>query len=96
MVAAAEETLGSRDIRLTGYLRRAAGTLAAANLDAQAIEALARAIAIDDYYGAETAEVINDLRALARLQQRNGLYQEARQNLDRAPDIETRHSRSTG
>lgn len=43
MVAAAEEALGPGDIRLTGYLRRAAGILAAADQDAQAMETLTRA-----------------------------------------------------
>jgi len=93
MVAAAEEAFGPGDIRLTGYLRRAASTLATANQDAQAIETLTRAININDHYGAETAEAVNDLRNLAGLQQRNGLHQEARQNLDRAHDIEARQSR---
>jgi tetratricopeptide (TPR) repeat protein len=93
MVAAAEEAFGPGDIRLTGYLRRAASILAAANRDVQAIETLTRAITINDRYGAETAEAVNDLRNLAGLQQRNGLHQEARQNLDRARDIEARHSR---
>ena len=92
MVAVAEEAFGPGDIRLTGYLRRAASTLAAVNQDAQAMEALKRTIAINDRYGAETAEAVSDLRALARLQQRNGLHQEAQQNLDHARDIEVRHS----
>jgi tetratricopeptide (TPR) repeat protein len=93
MVAAAEEAFGPGDIRLTGYLRRAASILAAANRDVQAIETLTRAITINDRYGAETAEAVNDLRNLAGLQQRNGLHQEAQQNPDRARDIEARHSR---
>jgi hypothetical protein len=87
MVAAAEEAFGPGDIRLTGYLRQAAGILAAADQDVQAIETLTIAITINDRYGAETAEAINDLRNLAGLQQRNGLHQEARENLDRARDI---------
>ena len=95
MVAAAEEAFGPGDIRLTGYLRRAASILAAADQDAQAMEALTRAITINDRYGAETAEAVSDLRNLAGLQQRNGLHQEARQNLDRARDIEARHSKAT-
>ncbi len=95
MVATAEEAFGPRDIRLTGYLRRAAGILAAADRDVQAMETLTRAITINDRYGAETAEAVNDLRSLAGLQQRNGLHREARQNLDRARDIETRHSKAT-
>ena len=94
MVAAAEEAFGPRDIGLTGYLRRAAGILAAANQDAQAMEALTRATTINDRYGAETAEAVNDLCDLAGLQQRNGLHREARQNLDRGRDIETRHSKA--
>ncbi len=92
MVAAADEAFGPEDIRLTGYLRRAANALAAANRDAQAIETLGRAVTINDRHGAETAEAVSDLRDLAGLQQRNGLHQEARQNLDRARDIEARHS----
>jgi hypothetical protein len=96
MVAAAEETFGPGDIRLTGYLRRAASTLAAANQEAQAIETLTRAVTIHDRYGAETAEAATDLHDLAGLQERNGLHQEARQNLDRARDIEVRHSRVVG
>jgi tetratricopeptide (TPR) repeat protein len=95
MVAAAEEAFGPGDIRLIGYLRRTTATLAAANRNAQAIETLTRAIAINDYYGAETIETANDLRTLAGLQQRNGLDQQAAQNLDRARDIETRHSKAT-
>ncbi len=93
MVARAEEAFGPGDIRLTGYLRRAASTLAAANRDAQAMETLTRAITINDRYGAETAEAVSDLRNLAGLQQRNGPHSEARQNLDRARVIEARHSR---
>jgi len=42
MMAAAEQAFGLEDIRLTRYLRRAAGILAALNQDAQAIEALTR------------------------------------------------------
>ena len=95
MVAAAEQAFGPEDIRLTGYLRRAAGILAAADRDAQAIEALTRAVTINDRYGSETAEAVSDLRNLAGLQQRNGLHQEAQQNLDHARDIETRHSKAT-
>jgi tetratricopeptide (TPR) repeat protein len=96
MGAAAEEAFGPGDIRLTGYLRRAASILAEADRDAQAIEALKRAITINDRYGAETAEAVDDLRGLAGLQQRNGLHHEAQQNLDRARDIEARHSEATG
>jgi len=95
MVTTAEEEFGPGDIRLTRYLRRAAGILAAASRDAQAIEMLTRAITINDHYGAETAQAVDDLRDLAGLQQRNGLHQEARQNLDRARDIEARHVRAT-
>jgi hypothetical protein len=95
MVVAAGEAFGPRDIRLTGYLRRAASILAAADRDAQAIETLTRAITINDRYGAETAEAVSDLCDLAGLQQRNGLHQDAQQNLDRARDIETRHSKAT-
>ncbi len=79
MVAAAEEVLGAGDIRLTGYLRRAASALAAVNQDAQAIEALKRTVTINDRYDAETAEAVSDLRDLAELQQRNGPHQEAQQ-----------------
>jgi hypothetical protein len=61
MVAAAEEAFGPGDIRLTGYLRRAASILAAAARDAHAIEALKRAITIHDRYGAETAEAVNEV-----------------------------------
>ena len=57
------------------------------------METLTRAITINDRYGAETAEAVSDLRNLAGLQQRNGPHSEARQNLDRARDIEARHSR---
>jgi tetratricopeptide (TPR) repeat protein len=93
---AAEQALGPDDIRLTGYLRRAAGILAAAGQDTPAIDALTRAIAISDRYGSETAEAVSDLRDLAALQQRNGLHQEARQNLDSASDIQARQHPSTG
>jgi hypothetical protein len=58
------------------------------------METLTRVIAINDRYGVETAEAVGDLRSLAGLQQRNGLHQEARQNLDRARDIEARHSKA--
>jgi hypothetical protein len=95
MVAAAEEAFGPADIRLTGYLRRAAGTLAAANRDTAAMETLSRTITINDRYGAETTEAASDLRTLAGLRQRNGLHAEAGQNLDRARDIEARHTRPT-
>jgi hypothetical protein len=95
MVPAAEQALGTEDIRLTGYLRRAASILAAANKDAAAIGALTRAVTINDRYGSETAEAISDLRDLAGLQQRNSLHREAQQNLDHARDIETRHSKGT-
>ena len=95
MVAAAEEAFGPGDIRLTGYLRRAASILAATDQDVQAIETLTRAITINDRYGVETAEAVSDLRSLAGLQQRNGLHSEARQSLDRARDIETRHGKAT-
>ena len=94
LVAAAEQALGPQDIRLTGYLRRVAGILEAAGQDTLAIEALTRAVTINDRYGSETAEAIGDLRGLAALQQRTGLHQEAAQYLDRARDIEAR--RSTG
>jgi tetratricopeptide (TPR) repeat protein len=94
MVVAAGEAFGVGDIRLTGYLRRAARILAAADQDPRAMETLTRAVAINDRYGAETAEAVNDLRDLAGLQQRNGLHGEARQNLDRARDIEARHSKA--
>jgi len=57
------------------------------------METLTRAITINDRYGAETAEAVHDLRNLAGLQQRNDLHSEARQNLDRARDIEARQSR---
>jgi hypothetical protein len=96
MVAAAEQAFGPEDIRLAGYLRPAAGILAAAGRDAQAVEALSRTVAISDRYGSETAEAVSDLRTLAGLQQRNGLHHEAQQNLDRARDIETRHSKAAG
>jgi hypothetical protein len=76
MIALAEEAFGPRDIRLSGYLRRAAGILAAAGRDAQAIEALTRVVTIGDLYGAETPEAIRDLRDLAGLRQRNGLGQD--------------------
>jgi tetratricopeptide (TPR) repeat protein len=92
---AAEEAFGPEDdIQLTGYLRRAASILAGAEQDAQAIETLTRAITINDRYGAETAEALDDLCNLAGLQERNGLHQEARQNLARARDIEARNSKS--
>ena len=92
LVAAAEQALGPQDIRLTGYLRRVAGILEAAGQDTLAIEALTRAVTINDRYGAETAEAIGDLRGLAALQQRTGLHQEAAQYLDHARDIEARRS----
>jgi hypothetical protein len=57
------------------------------------MEILTRAITISERYGAETADAVNDLRDLAGLQEQNGLYQEARQNLDCARDIEARNSR---
>jgi tetratricopeptide (TPR) repeat protein len=95
MVAAAEQAFGPEDIRLTGYLRRAASILAAADWNAQAIEALSRTVTINDLYGSETAQAISDLRNLAGLQQRNGLHHEAQQNLDRVSDIEARHSEAT-
>jgi tetratricopeptide (TPR) repeat protein len=94
LVAAAEQALGPQDIRLTGYLRRVAGILKAAGQDTLAIEALTRAVAINDRYGSETTEAIGDLRGLAALQQRTGLHQEAAQYLDKARDIEAH--RSTG
>jgi hypothetical protein len=95
MVAAAGEAFGVEGIRLTGYLRRAASILATADQDARAMETLTRAVAINDRYGAETGEAVNDLRELAGLQQRNGLHGEARENLDRARDIEARHSEAS-
>jgi hypothetical protein len=95
VVAAAEQAFGPEDIRLTGYLRRAASTLTAANHDAQAIEILKRTITIYDRYGTETAEAVNDLRKLADLQHRNGQHQEAQQNLDQARDIDARHNKAT-
>jgi hypothetical protein len=95
MIAAAEQVLGPEDIGLTRYLRRAAAILAAADRDAPAIEALTRAVTINDRYGSETAEAVSDLRDLATLQQRTGLHHEAQQNLDHARDIETRHSKGT-
>lgn len=66
--------------------------LAAPDRDARAIDALGRTVTINDRYGSETAEDVSDLRSLAGLQQRNGLHHEAQQNLDRARDIEARHS----
>jgi tetratricopeptide (TPR) repeat protein len=95
MIDAAEQAFGSLDIRLTRYLRQAAGALAAANQGPQAIDMLTRAVTINDYYGAETAEAVSALRDLAVVQQQNGRHQEARQNLHRALDIEARHSRAT-
>jgi hypothetical protein len=89
----AEEEFGPFDIRLTGYLRRAASALAAARQDAQAIEALVRAVAINDLHGAETADAATDLRNLAKLQQRNGQDQDARHNQDRAREISERHNK---
>jgi tetratricopeptide (TPR) repeat protein len=94
LMAAAEQALGPQDIRLTGYLRRVADILKAAGQDTLAIEALARAVTINDRYGSETTEAIGDLRRLAALQQRTGLRQEAAQYLDKARDIEAR--RPTG
>jgi len=94
MMAAAEQVLGPEDIRLAGYLRRAARILTATDRDTQAIEALSRTVAINDRYGSETAEAVSDLRKLAGLQRRNGLQQEAQQSLDRARDIETRHTKA--
>jgi tetratricopeptide (TPR) repeat protein len=95
MIAAAEQAFGPEDIRLTGYLRQAASILAAVNQYAPAIEALTRAVTINDRYGSETVGAISDLRNLARLQQRNGLHQKAQQNLDYARDIEARHSKAS-
>jgi ferric-dicitrate binding protein FerR (iron transport regulator) len=54
-----------------------AAPLAAASQDAQAIEALSRAVTVNDLHGAETAEAATGLRNLTELQQRNGLDQEA-------------------
>jgi tetratricopeptide (TPR) repeat protein len=93
MVSVAEGAFGPEDILLTGYLRRTASILAAAERDAQAMEMLTRAVTINDRYGAETAEAVDDLYNLAGLQERNGLHQEARQHLDRVRDIEARNSR---
>jgi tetratricopeptide (TPR) repeat protein len=89
LMAAAEQALGPQDIRLTGYLRRASRILEAAGQYTLAIEALTRAVTINDRYGSENPEAITDLRDLAALQQRIGLHQEAAQNLDHARDIET-------
>jgi hypothetical protein len=94
MIVAAEHAFGPEDIRLAGYLRQAAGILATANQDAQAIEALTRTITINDRYGSETADAVSDLRNLAGLQQRNDLHHPAQLNLDRARDIEARHSKA--
>ena len=95
MVAAAEQAFGPEDIRLARYLRRAVGILVAVNQDTQAIEALTRAVAINDRYGSETAEAVSDLRNLVGLQQRNGLHHEAQLNMDRARKIDARHSKAT-
>jgi len=95
MMAAAEQAFGPEDIRLTGYLRRAASILAAADQDTQAIQALTRTITINDRYGLETVEAVSDLRNLAGLQQRDSLHHEAQLNLDRARDIDARHSKDT-
>jgi hypothetical protein len=64
------------------------------SLGRQKITCPQRPITINDRYGTETAEAVNDLRTLAGLQQRNCLYQEAQQNLDHARDIEIRHSKA--
>jgi Tetratricopeptide repeat len=91
MVAAAVQAWGSSDIRLTVHLRQAAGILAAAGRDTEAIQKLTIVVSINDRYGSETPEAVSDLRTLAGLQQRNGLHNEARQNLDHARDIEAHH-----
>jgi hypothetical protein len=63
-MVAAGQAFGPEDIRLTGNLRRASSTLAAADRHAQTIGALSRTITVNDRYGTKPLRCPEALAAL--------------------------------
>jgi hypothetical protein len=60
-----ERVWGPNDLRLVAVWHKLAGSMSACNRGADAIHVLERVATLHDYYGAETAEVVSDLRNLA-------------------------------
>jgi tetratricopeptide (TPR) repeat protein len=92
VVAITERVWGPNDLRQVAASRKLADVMAACNLGWEVIPVLERVAALHDYYGAETGEVVNDLRKLAAALLQQKRSQDAQRYLEQAQDIERRHT----
>ena len=94
IVTVTEHVWGSNDLRQVAALRKLAGAMKAFNRGSDVIPVLERLAALHSYYGAETAEVVNDLRNLGGALLQQDRSEEAQDYLDQAQDIERRHGKA--
>jgi hypothetical protein len=94
VLAADEAKHGPQSDRLIPVLRDLAGALSAAGDPDAAADVLERLVALHDRFGAETPEVIADLRTLVRALLEAGRPGDAETYLGQAADIEARRDRS--
>ena len=95
IVAVTEHTWGSNDLRLVGPMRKLANCMMACNAESEVIPVLERLAALHDHYGAETADVVHDLRLLTAALVQQGRSGDAHYYLEWARDIEHRVSKSS-